>query len=312
MSRRKNQSSDAFAADAIATLGWWKAHRFLLLRRLSQLSVLLLFAIGPLFGLWLLKGNLSASLLLDTVPLADPLVTLQSLASGHLPELSLLLGAAIVALGYGLLGGRVFCSWVCPVNMVTDTAAWLRRKLGLPRLPELPRSLRYYLLVLVLFLPPLTGLLAWEWLNPVPVAYRALLFGGFSGLWLLLAILLLDLFVSERAWCSHLCPSGALYSLLGKLRLVNIEAVRANDCNNCMDCFTVCPERQVLKPALKGSNPTITSTDCTLCGRCIDVCAKKVFEFDTPLTRLSPKGEAKDKSNKIDCNRIATKAENKQ
>ncbi len=93
------------------------------------------------------------SLLLDTVPLADPLVTLQSLASGHLPELSLLLGAAIVALGYGLLGGRVFCSWVCPVNLVTDTAAWLRRKFGLPRLPELPRSLRYYLLVLVLLLP---------------------------------------------------------------------------------------------------------------------------------------------------------------
>lgn len=62
----------------------------------------------------------------------------------------------------------------------------------------------------------------------------------------------------------------------------------------------------------QGKQPYDNQYRLHLCGRCIDVCAKKVFEFDTPLTRLSPKGEAKDKSNKIDCNRIATKAENKQ
>ena len=42
----------------------------------------------------------------------------------------------------------------------------------------------------------------------------------------------------------------------------------------------VCPEPQVITPALKGSGtPVITSGDCTNCGRCIDVCPDDVFRF---------------------------------
>ena len=286
-----NTSTDRFAQAAIDELGWWRAHKFLFLRRASQLSVLLAFAIGPWFGLWLLKGNLSSSELLATIPLSDPLATLQVLMTGHWPELSLLLGAAIIALFYLVAGGRVFCSWVCPVNLVTDAASWLRRKFHLPRTSEMPRNLRYYLLAVVLLMPLFSGIAAWEWVNPVPVVYRALLFGAGSGLWILAAIFLLDLFISERAWCGHLCPTGAMFALLGKVSPVKISAVNAKDCDNCMDCFEICPERQVLKPALKGKNPMITDSDCTQCGRCIDVCAQRVFQYQ---------------------NRIALKAENNQ
>lgn len=69
--------------EARARLGWWRSHRFLLLRRLTQFGVLGLFLLGPLADLWILKGNLSSSLLLETVPLADPLTLLQSVAAGH-------------------------------------------------------------------------------------------------------------------------------------------------------------------------------------------------------------------------------------
>jgi ferredoxin-type protein NapH len=52
-----------------------------------------------------------------------------------------------------------------------------------------------------------------------------------------------------------------------------------------MDCFKVCPEPQVIKPALKGADkglgPVILSRDCTNCGRCIDCCAEDVFRFGT-------------------------------
>lgn len=293
MSHSKNNTmtKPGFAQAAIDELGWWRAHKFLFLRRLSQVSVFALFAIGPWFGLWLLKGNLSASELLSVVPLSDPLASLQVLLTGHIPELSLILGAVIIALIYALLGGRVFCSWVCPVNMVTDLASWLRRKMNLPRTSEMPRNLRYYLLALVLILPVLTGMTVWEWVNPVPVLYRAVLFSAGSGLWILAAIFLLDLFISERAWCGHLCPTGALFALLGKASPVKVSAVNAKDCDNCMDCFDVCPERQVLKPALRGQQPMITDSDCTQCGRCIDVCAQRVFQYQ---------------------NRIALKAENNQ
>jgi ferredoxin-type protein NapH len=46
----------------------------------------------------------------------------------------------------------------------------------------------------------------------------------------------------------------------------------------------VCPEPQVIKPALKGADrglgPVILDINCTNCGRCIDVCGKDVFQFD--------------------------------
>jgi len=51
-----------------------------------------------------------------------------------------------------------------------------------------------------------------------------------------------------------------------------------------MECFVVCPESNVIKPALKGEakniGPMILSSDCTNCGRCIDICAEDVFKFD--------------------------------
>jgi cytochrome c-type protein NapB len=45
---------------------------------------------------------------------------------------------------------------------------------------------------------------------------------------------------------------GAFYSLIGKVSLVKTAAVQRAACNDCMDCFVVCPEPQVIRPALKG------------------------------------------------------------
>lgn len=58
--------------------GWWKSHRWLLLRRLSQFLILAMFLSGPWLGVWILHGNYSSSLLLDAIPFTDPLITLQS------------------------------------------------------------------------------------------------------------------------------------------------------------------------------------------------------------------------------------------
>ncbi|MEF1184644.1 quinol dehydrogenase ferredoxin subunit NapH, partial [Vibrio sinaloensis] len=91
----KNLAKDA-GKDAIKTLGWWQAHRFLLLRRLCQLTIVALFMAGPTLGV--LKGNLSSSNLFDVIPMSDPLIVLQTLAAGHLPEITALMGVAIVVI----------------------------------------------------------------------------------------------------------------------------------------------------------------------------------------------------------------------
>ena len=270
-------------ADAIAGKGWFTAHKWLLLRRASQLSVLLLFLAGPWFGVWIVKGNLNASLTLDVLPLTDPYVLLQTLFSGHRPELTALIGALIVMVFYLLAGGRMFCAWVCPVNPVTDAAHWLRERLGFRSGAQLPRRTRYWVLGMTLVLAAATGTLAWELVNPVSMLHRGLIFGmGFA--WaVILAVFLLDFIVSRRAWCGHLCPTGAFYGLLGYLTPLRVSACARDRCNDCMDCYAVCPEPQVIAPALKGAGkgigPLIRSADCTRCGRCIDVCSKEVFGF---------------------------------
>ena len=270
--------------DAIAAKGWLRAHRWLLARRVSQLGILALFLLGPLAGVWIVKGNLSYSLTLGVLPLTDPLVQLQSLLARHLPETKAIVGAALVLAFYLVVGGRVFCSWVCPMNLVTDAAAWLRERLGIRGGAHASREARYWILAMTLVLAALTGSLAWELVNPVSMLHRGLIF-GLGAVWLvILAIFLFDLFVMKDGWCGHFCPVGAFYGLLGKVSLLRTAAVRRSACNDCMDCFAVCPEPQVIRPALKGvegAGPVILAGACSNCGRCIDVCAKDVFAYGT-------------------------------
>jgi len=268
---------------AVLEKGWWKAHQWLLLRRISQLSILLLFLSGPWFGYWIAKGNLTSSLTFEILPLTDPYILLQSFVAGHDIASTALYGAIIVTLFYLLVGGRVFCSWVCPVNMVTDAADWLRRKFNIKGGAHLSRKLRYWLLVMTLLLAAATASIAWELVNPVSMTHRAIIFGFGYGWLIVLSIFLFDLLLTRQGWCGRLCPVGAFYSLLGRFSIVRISARNREQCDDCMDCFMVCPEEQVIKPALKGADkgygPVILDMNCTNCGRCIDVCTKNVFSF---------------------------------
>lgn len=275
-------------ADAIASKGWLGAHKWLVLRRLSQLGLLALFLAGPWFGLWIVKGNLSSSLTLDMLPLTDPFLLAQSLAAGTLPYKEALIGAAIVVAFYLIVGGRVFCSWVCPINLVTDAAAWLRRRLGLKggKIPS--GDTRYWLLGFMMLAAFATGSLAWEWVNPVSMLHRGLIF-GFGLAWGIVGgVFVYDLLIATRGWCGHICPMGAFYSLLGGTALMRVSAAHRSACDDCMDCFAVCPEPQVIRPALKAAgqdHPVILDRNCTNCGRCVDVCGRNVFRITTRFDR---------------------------
>jgi len=277
-------------AEAIAENGWLAAHRYLILRRISQLGFLALFLLGPLAGIWIVKGNLASSLTLDVLPLTDPLVLLQVFISGHLPETTAIIGAVIVLVFYLFVGGRVYCSWVCPINIVTDTAEWLRRKLKIKNSANFSSRTRYWLLGGILLVAAISGSVAWELINPVSMVYRGLVFGMGLAWGVVAAVFLLDLFVGRRAWCGRLCPVGAFYGLLGESAVLRVSAARREQCDDCMDCFAICPEHQVIRPALKGADkglgPVITSGNCTNCGRCIDVCARDVFEFTTRIPKF--------------------------
>lgn len=266
--------------------GWLFAHRMWLARRLSQSLVLLIFLTGPWFGIWIARGNFASSEILDVLPLADPFIFVQSLLALHTPILVAVIGVATVVAFYTFVGGRAYCSWVCPVNIVTDTAYWLREKLGLTRDRKLDRRTRIWILAGALVASFVSGTIAWEFLNPVSLLQRGIIFGIGAGWGIIAAVFMLDLFVTRRGWCSHLCPVGAFYGMIGSLSLVRVSAINRVACTDCGACFKACPEPHIITPALKGTGThLILSGDCTNCGACIDSCYIDVFEYGNRLSR---------------------------
>lgn len=255
----------------------------LLMRRAVQLGVLLLF-VGTVRWGWelagrpVLTGNLSSSELFGLVPLADPFATLQIMMTGHLPLQELLLGAAIILVFYALLGGRTWCSWVCPINMVTDLSAWLRRRLNISDMFHLSRNIRYTVLALALVLSVLTGVAAFEWISPISMLHRELIYGIGLGWTAVLGIFLFDLFILRNGWCGHLCPLGAFYALLGRLAQVRV-GFDAPSCTHCGECARLCPEPQVLNLKEAAAAGMIASGECSNCGRCISVCPEDTLQF---------------------------------
>ena len=268
--------------EAIAAKGWLSAHKWLIARRRSQTLFLAIFLVGPWFGWRIVDGTLAGSRTLNILPLTDPFVALQGIVAGHWPELTALIGALIVLAAYALIGGRMYCSWVCPINPVTDTAHWLHEKLDIPKGWQPKRHTRLWLLAMVLIVSALTGTIAWEVVNPITILHRGLVFGMGAAWGVVIAVFLFDLVVARRGWCGHLCPVGAFYGLVRAKPLLRVSAPNRAACDDCMDCFAVCPENHVITPALRGKGndtPLILARDCTNCGRCIDVCSVDVFTF---------------------------------
>ncbi|MBK8386619.1 MAG: 4Fe-4S binding protein [Candidatus Accumulibacter sp.] len=115
-----------------------------------------------------------------------------------------------------------------------------------------------------LLLSALTGTLVWELVNPVSMLQRGLIFRVGAAWTVVAAVFLFDLFVMSREWCGHLCPVGAFYSVLGQMEPTTDSARRNRAaCNDCMDHFEVCPEPQVIRPALKERGKGVDRSFCS-------------------------------------------------
>lgn len=290
---------------------WLKNYRYLLVRRVLQVGVLVLFVLGNYAVLELktsqgikaqsilntpnssfegvivhrenfssiLSGDLSFSHLFGVFPLSDPFATLQLFVAGGALALDIWIGLLVVMLVYGIIGGRGYCAYVCPVNLITDLANYLRRKLGLNALKmlNLPRGFKYGVLILSLILSFVFGMGAFEMINPVSMLSRGLVFGMGFGILGLVMIFVFDLLVLKNGFCGHICPIGATFSLIGKFSLWRVRH-NVNHCTKCMKCIEVCPEKQVLDMVGKKS-ASVNAMACIKCGRCVEVCQDRALEF---------------------------------
>ncbi len=259
----------------------YEKYRFLILRRVTQIGLLFLYFGGNYYGWTILKGNLSGSLIFGVIPMSDPFAVLQMFTAGATLAVDVMVGAAITFVVYGLFLGRAFCSWVCPINMVTDLANWLRRKLSLDKDEtniRLNRNIRYWAIGLTLIISAYFGLTAFEIISPISMLHRGVVFGIGMGWAAVLVIFLVDLFVTRNAFCSHICPLGGFYSVISRFSLIRV-AHNYEKCTECMKCKVVCPENQVLYMIGKES-VSVTDGECSNCGRCIEVCDDDALGFN--------------------------------
>ena len=271
-------------------------NKYLILRRITQLGILFLYFSGNYLGWKILVGNLSFSKLFNKIPLADPYAVLQMIFAGAAISTDLIIGVLIILFFYGIIGGRAYCSWVCPVNLVTDLAAWVRRKTNhekdnLINLIKF-RKFRYAFLVVMLLASTFVGAAAYEFINPIGIFTRAVAFSiGFGWVWLLV-IFIFDAFVLKNGWCGHVCPVGAMYSFIGQKSLIRVKYDKEK-CTNCGECINICPENQVLIPLINKKSGFVEGMECTNCGRCIEVCNDNALKFSL---RSLIKGENNEKT----------------
>lgn len=298
-----------------AFVGFMLKNKYLLLRRFSQVSILLLFvlancsfiSIGQISHLVLqsdisgfevggrnlaitnpkqkmlpiniLEGDLSFSKIVEVIPLSDPLAFMQIFLAGGAISLDLALGLLIVLGIYGVFMGRGFCAFVCPINMVVDLANYLRRVFHIEntRFLGFSRKSRFVILGLSLVLSFAFGVLAWEMISPISMLHRGLVFGLGVGFFGILAVFLFDLFMLKNGFCGYLCPLGATYNLIGTKSLLRIKHTVEN-CTHCSACVKICPEAQVLDMVGKKS-AQVTNNACIKCARCIEVCNDNALSF---------------------------------
>lgn len=265
--------------------------KWLIARRTVQLLVIVLFTLPLLLAGWGLAGSYVGGDLEVATPaegvffgslssseifglnLLDPFAILQVVFAAKAFDPSWLIGILPVLLVYGLIRGRAFCGWVCPVNLLVEAASWLRGKLKIEATPvKIPRRAKIGVATAVLVLSAVTCVPVFEIISPISAINKGLIFGSTAGLWLLVAILAIEIGWGGRLWCRSICPLGGFYEVLGKVGLANVR-IDHEACIACNKCKDVClADPAILDPAIEGADCIVRAGDCMACGSCVEAC----------------------------------------
>ncbi|MCY2954422.1 MAG: 4Fe-4S binding protein [Planctomycetota bacterium] len=194
-----------------------------------------------------------------------------------------------VLLVVSLLAPRGFCGWLCPLGTLCDISD---RILARPRIKQDGGWIhtKYYIL-LVVAVASMFGVLLSGFVAAIPLVTRGLAFSvrplhvGLILGWrevpplatshilaigLLTAVLAVGV-LRPRFWCRHLCPTGALLSIVSTLRLV--ERKVGPSCTGCGTCVKAC-SFGAIRPDFK-----TRTAECTFCQSCGGACPVRAISF---------------------------------
>lgn len=266
----------------------WKKRRWTVL-----LVVNLLFVLSYWVDIQVVEGSLTGSRMLGFHMIDLNAALGLMLAHKHL-IVNLLIGTATVGLVWFVLGGRSFCSWVCPYHFLSEWAEKLHLYLAQKKIVKdhpLHRGLRTLVWASFAVLAYATGYTVYETISPTGIVSRALIYGpGVAVLWVV-ALLAFEVLYSRRAWCRYLCPIGLTYGVVGTFSPVRIH-YDLSRCAHEGECRKVCLVPHVLDHIFKGratAEHLDVGPDCTRCGACVDVCPGGALTFSIAgVTRKPP------------------------
>lgn len=239
-----------------------------------------------------------------------------------LPALLALNVVVVVALlALTLVFGRIYCSVVCPLGILQDLVASIRRKKNRYHFSREHRWLRYgvlavFVLSFAVGLNALVALLApyssygrmaqnllqpaWLWANNLLASmaehYESYAFYHVDlwmrslptflvalGSFVVIAILALH---GGRTYCNAICPVGTLLSFFARFSWLKIH-FDGDKCRKCGKC-----ERNCKAACIDFKKMSVDYSRCVVCGNCLEQCAFDSLHYGRSKAHPTPSAEA--------------------
>jgi polyferredoxin len=277
--------------------------------KINKARLLLFITLGIIFGINFTVTNtinrgsilLSKELIeegeVGVCPIAVPFVIPPLILRGEMifpSSITSLLSIGFVWLGFALLFGRGWCSWLCFFGGIDQTCASLAKKPKF-KLESLGKYQRLFPYAFLLFLI-LVGLGALYpiycyWLCPYRIIYdppavtttmewlSAVIFvtGG-------LTLLIVGPYLTKkRIYCSFICPLLPANAILGLFSPFRVK-IDKDKCNNCGACVNVCETFSMTTESMQKGEATI---ECSRCGKCMDICPQGAIDYRLIQTNIS-------------------------
>jgi len=189
------------------------------------------------------------------------------------------------------LFGRIACGWFCFVGTTQD----LPFGYGLFKLKQRkPKIWLRLIMPIGFFASSLTFFFLRlnngdiEGFRFEPAFFSTELNTHYQHIWLYdtVGALLLGILLEKRWACKNLCAMGSL-SAIGSTWSRLLPVLDVNSCNQCKKCEKACLVDIPITDYLEKKNGLVSNSECTLCGRCVDVCNKQAISIRFVWNRKS-------------------------
>ncbi len=260
-------------------------HRLNHLRQVAQILSIIFFLAIPILNGWGIHAILGTlySLSIGGLDIADPVMVLQTILLTKEIYLPLLL-AGLLPIVIALIFGRVFCSWICPQNTISEWIDTLEKKMFPKRWRRVhhfkrgnnPSAIWYWLILsLFIVLAPILGFPLLSYLS-APGIITSTISQGILGMGtgleiaIVLLIFIVEAALLRRWWCKYVCPVGAFLALFRGRKTLRLSYDHARcDCKpGTAPCYSVCPLHLAPKETER------IYPYCFNCGLCVAFCER--------------------------------------